>query len=266
MLSAGQTAAASAALSLISCCPCQSHRICSAPERGFQWIIGLIISASTHRIHPLQHYCVPYTGFKAHLFLLRLQEVPGPCCPPFPPSLLLFPSPSFLSSHSLNCSFHNFLHPAGALRNEKRGDVDKNKHRECKVYLCLPPDSFFSLLLVSAAFVLKWRPLWPLLHTAGADIFLLWNVHSVCHTGKMEYSAVCPHYLVASTFLKILPLLWNMLEYIFWVFLRWLLLPLLEAFYQIIYWPLQFDRENALSLSLISLKHSIKLYNKYIVL
>lgn len=128
------------------------HGSASAPQNGFEWIISLVISApstpSSIAVAPtlaLKAVCSsPGCGF------------PGPCCPPFLPCLSP-PSSPFLC-RPLNCSFHNFLHPAGALRNEKREDVDKNKHRECKIYPGLPPDSFSSLLVSAALHCVETAP------------------------------------------------------------------------------------------------------------
>lgn len=126
------------------------HRSTSAPQNGFQWIISLVISAPST---PSSITVAPTLALKAVCSSPGC-KFPGPCCPPFPPSLL-FPPLFFvvLSTVAFTTSFILL-----ELSEIKRGDVDKNKHRECQIYPGLPPDSFSSLLVSAALHRVEMAP------------------------------------------------------------------------------------------------------------
>lgn len=138
-------------------------------------VLGLLVIPVSAALFPDQPPQPPVAWrllFKACLFLPGLQQFPGACCPSI--THILFPFPSHPSLPQV-VFFRDFLHPGGALKTENRvGCGEKAQRSAWSIFVChLSHFSLHCSATVTAAWILmKRRPLWLLLHGAGADIFL----------------------------------------------------------------------------------------------
>lgn len=160
---------------------CQRSSVSAQHLSKAGFLVGLlVIPASAPSPTPLLHPVPCRFAFKACLFLSRLPERP-------------FPSPLSFSPI--------YLCPGGGSGNWKQVRVcgEERKKRECKVYLCLLSESLPSLFIHSLCGPVFGRngALCGCFRTVQEQTFsshvCLWNGHSVCHTGKMEYPALSWH-------------------------------------------------------------------------
>lgn len=139
---------------------------------------------------PLQHPAACRLLLKPVCSSPGCQGFPVLLVPPLLPSFP-FPSPSPSSSSSLSP-----LRPVWALKIENRVGCGEESAEESKVYLCLPSESFFFIVQPRSLLQVFWwnSTLCGHCRTVQEQTFsshvCLWNAHSVCHTGKMECSAL----------------------------------------------------------------------------
>lgn len=134
----------------------------SEPRNAFHWIIGSVISAPST---PSSVTVAPTLALKAVCSSPGC-KFPGPRCPPFPPSLLL---PPLFLCRPLTTSF--ILLELSEMKRERTWTRTNTGSVRSILGCHLTP--FLHCWSLQPFIVLKWRPLWPLLRTATADIFLL---------------------------------------------------------------------------------------------
>lgn len=136
------------------------------------WLSQCLLHCSLTQPHPLQH------PVACRLLLKPVCSSPG--CQSFPVLVVLLfyaPPPSPLTSllPLSAVAFLDFLYPGGALKIENRDGCGEEKAQRSarSIFVCHLSHYFHCSAAVTAAHILmKRRPLWSLLHSARADIFL----------------------------------------------------------------------------------------------